>query len=215
MLFSGCIRENFRMKMGKLFIMIFLVQLLAFCFILFYIKGCNKYGSPMEYRKKQATVEKARADSIIFQEKSLLPQENAGDSTLYGISNHTQLFERINVYDNRIKAVQTTLDSLKRVKAALEAKETQLTERENLIKITQQQALDKNIANQAKIFDNMKPLQSVLLMKGMSDTLAVTILTLMEKRNSARLLGALAEADTVKAIRINKLLSLMGTTAIK
>jgi hypothetical protein len=203
------------MKIGKLIIIIFLVQLLSLCALIFYIVGVKKYGSPMEYNNKQASIVKAKADSILFSEKSLLSQENAGDSTLYGISNHTQLFERINLYENRIKAVQSTLDSLKRVKAALEAKEIQLTERENLIKITQQQALDKNIANQAKIFDNMKIQQSVLLMKGMSDTLAVTILTLMDKRNSAKLLGALAETDSVKAFRIIKLLSRMGTVALK
>jgi flagellar motility protein MotE (MotC chaperone) len=203
------------MKPSKLLIAIFIVQLIAFSLFIIYFFGIIKYGSPMKYRNKQVMEAKARADSIRFQEKTMLLPENAGDSTMYDISNHTQLFERIDSYESRVKAVQTALDSLKRVKAALEAKEILFKEQENLIKITQQQALDKNISNQAKIFDNMKIQQSVLLMKGMSDTLAVTILTLMDKRNSARLLGALAEADTVKAIRINKLLSLMGTMAIK
>jgi hypothetical protein len=44
-----------------------------------------------------------------------------------------------------------------------------------------------------------------------NDTLAVGILTRMQNRNSSKLLGAIAQADTAKAVRLSRLIARIGT----
>ena len=130
---------------------------------------------------------------------------------MYDLGRHIRIFEKTEEYDQRIKKLQATLDSLKKEKEALDKIEETITRKENLLKVVQEQAKNQNIANLAKMFDAMRVQQAVPVIVEVSDTLAVSILTRMQSRNSAKLLGAIAQADTAKAVRLSRLLARIGT----
>ena len=136
---------------------------------------------------------------------------NAGDSTLYDLGNHTRLFERTAQYENEIKDLQAAVDSLQREKMVLEKLQAALSQKENQMKTLQEQAQSKDMIEMALIFEAMKPQEAIPIIKQINDTLVVGILSQMKSRNSAKLLGALAQADTLKATRVSNLLSHKGT----
>ena len=177
----------------------------------FYYGGIKKFGTPGEFKAKQALIAKAREDSIRLAEMEMVEPGNAGDSTLYDLGNHNQLFEITEQYEDEIKALQASVDSLQREKAVLEKLQTALSLKENQMKAFQDSASSKDLADMAKIFEVMKPQQAIPVIKQINDTLAVRIISRMQNANSAKLLGALAQADTNKAVRVSKLLSHKGT----
>jgi len=179
----------------------------------FYQYGLKQYGDPAEYHKRKMEMMQAIQDSILAQQSFLSP-ENVGDSTLVGMRMHTRIFEETRLYDEQMKEVKTALDSLKQEKAALENLSEELQRQRMILEDLKRRALDEKIVNLAKIYDGMKPPQSVPLFIEMSDTLAVLIMSNMQKRTASKVLGAMAEKDINKATRITKLLALMGVVTL-
>ena len=190
---------------------LFILQLIAMNGLVFYYGGIKKFGTPAEFRAKQALLVKARQDSIRLAEMETVAPGNAGDSTLYDLGNHTRLFERTAQYENEIKTLMAALDSLQREKAVLGKLQATLSQKENQMKTIEEQAQSKDMIELAKMFEAMKPLQAIPVVKQINDTLVVGILSRMQSRYSAKLLGALAQADTMKAVRVSKLLARKGT----
>ena len=195
----------------NIFIFLFVVQFIILNAVTFYYGGIKKYGTPRQFRARLEALANAERDSLRRIEMEQLSPENAGDSLMYDLGRHIKLFEKSAEYEQRIKMLQVALDSLTKEKAALEKIELTVAQKENLIKVIQEQAKNQNLANLAKMFDAMKVQQAVPVIVEISDTLAVSILTRMQNRNSAKLLGAIAQSDTVKAVRLSKLLARMGT----
>lgn len=194
----------------KLMIIAFIVQLIVVTAVVLYFGGIRKYGTPAQYKAKMAEKIKTQTDSLRLAEMELVPSGNIADSTMYDLGNHIKLFEKTERYENEIRALQTALDSLKREKAALEKMEVIISQKENLLKTVQEQSKNSNMIGLAKMFDAMKPQQAIPVIREINDTLAVNILSRMQSRNSAKLLGALAEVDTTKAVRLSKLLARTG-----
>ena len=201
--------------MGRLFkkilIVLFVVQFLFLNAAAFYFGGIRKYGTPGQFRAKQEALAKVERDSLRLKEMKQLAPENAGDSLMYDLGRHIKLFEKTDEYDRKIKQLQSSLDSLKKEKESLDRIGQTLTRKENLLKVVQEQAKNENLGNLAKMFDAMRVQQAVPVIVEISDTLAVSILTRMQTRNSAKLLGAIAQADTAKAVRLSRLIARMGT----
>jgi flagellar motility protein MotE (MotC chaperone) len=197
--------------MGRAFFTVFFViQLIALNLMVFYFGGMRRYGTPSEFRARQEEKAKASRDSVRLAELEILAPENAGDSTMYDLGNHIRLFEQTKQHEQQIRYLQAMIDSLEREKTELEKlRETVSRERE-LLKTVQSQAATENLAGLAKMFEAMKPQEAIPVMRELDDSLAVNILTRMQSRNSAKLLGAMATADTVKAVRLSKLLARMS-----
>ncbi len=202
--------------MGKNIVMIlFIVQLIALNAALFYVGGIKRYGTPAQFKAKQELAAKAVRDSIKLAEMEEISPENAADSVMYDIGRHIRLFEKTEAYEARIQQLQASLDSLKREKESLDKLEASVTQKENLLKMVQDQARTQNMASLAKMFDAMKVQQAVPVITEVSDTLAVSILTRMQNRNSAKLLGAIAAVDTAKAVKLSRMIARMGTLEAK
>ncbi len=200
------------MKMGRNILMVFIVvQLIVLNAALFYFGGIKKFGTPGQFKTKQALAAKAVSDSIRMAEMEDISPDNAADSTMYDIGRHVRLFEKTEAYEQRIQQLQASLDSLKREKAELEKIEASITQKDSLLKMVQNQARTQNMDNLAKMFDAMKVQQAVPVIIEVNDTLAVNILTRMQNRNSAKLLGAIAQVDTTKAVKLSRMIARMGT----
>lgn len=195
----------------KILILLFAAQFLILNAAVFYFGGIRKYGSPGQFRAKSETLVKAVSDSIRAIESEQLALENAGDSLMYDLGRHIRLFEKTEEYDKRIRELQVSLDSLKKEKDKLDKIEQTVASKENLLKVVQEQARSQNLSNLGKMFDAMRVQQAVPVIIEINDTLAVGILTSMQNRNSAKLLGAIAQVDTAKAVRLSKLIARMGT----
>ncbi len=192
--------------------MIFIVvQLIVLNGILFYFGGIKKHGTPGQFKTRQVLAAKAVSDSIRLAEMEEISPENAADSIMYDLGRHIRLFEKTEAYEQRIQQLQASLDSLKREKDALDKIEASVTQKENLLKMVQEQARAQNMENLAKMFDAMKVQQAVPVIIEVSDSLAVNILTRMQNRNSAKLLGAIAQVDTTKAVKLSRMIAGMGT----
>ena len=192
--------------------------------ITFYLDGFKKYGTPGEYRKKQEELFMAMQDSIRTEEDGL-NLENVRDSTLVGMEKYTAIFMDTLMYESQLSNVKTVLDtiqkenvaleekekSFQKEKIALEEKEKSVAEQQNIIAELKKRARDQNVINLAKIYDNMKVTQALPLVISMNETLAVILLSNMQQRNSAKLLGAVAVADVNKASKLNRLLAVIGT----
>ena len=176
----------------------------------FYFGGIKKLGTPSEFKEKQLALIQAHLDSIKRVESAKLLPENVADSTMFGVGRHTKIFEDAKQYERQLKEAQATLDSLEREKKILDEQEKSIeAQRETLTNISRLTD-DKNIRRLAQLYDGMKAPQALPLMIRMDDTLAVSILSLMQQRNASKLLGALAAEDVEKAARLNKLLAEMG-----
>ena len=136
------------------------------------------------------------------------PLENIADSTLFGMSVYSQILKGEKSKEEKLMALQATIDSLKQLTSALEQKEKSIDEKQQELQIGREMLQDENAAKLAKLYDNMKTQLALPLFLEMNDTLAVKILSAMQERNSARLLGAIGEKDVNKATRLNKLLSM-------
>jgi flagellar motility protein MotE (MotC chaperone) len=194
--------------MGRAFFAVFfIIQLIALNLLVFYFGGMRRYGTPSEFRARQEVRAKAFRDSVRLAELEIIAPENAGDSTMYDLGNHIRLFEQTKHYEQQIKYLQAMIDSLGREKAELEKLHETVTRGQELLKTAQGEAANRNIAGLAKMFEAMKTQEAIPVMREMNDTLAVNILSRMQSRNSAKLLGAIAQVDTVKAVRLSKLLA--------
>lgn len=191
----------------KLLIALFIIQLIAVNGIAFYFGGIRRYGSPAQFAARRAEVAKVRADSIRSTKATVVPPENAGDSVMYDMGNHAHLFQRTQNYEAQIRSARSLADSIKRERAIVEEKEISVARREELVRAVEEQAKNKNMAGLAKMFEAMKTTEAVTVMTEINDSLAVGILSRMQSRNSAKLLGAVALADTAKAVRLSKLLA--------
>jgi flagellar motility protein MotE (MotC chaperone) len=197
--------------MKKILIFLLVAQSLILVGVVFYYTGVKKYGTPGQFQAKQAALVKAAADSLRAVEMERLAPENAGDTLMYDLGRHIKLFEKTDEYERRIKELQVSLDSLKKEKDAVERIEKTITSKENLLKVVQDQAKTQNLGNLAKMFDAMKVQQALPVIIEINDTLAVGILTRMQNRNSSKLLGAIAQVDTAKAVRLSRLIARIGT----
>ncbi len=196
--------------MKKLLIMILALQPILLIALLTYYKfGYQEYGDPVEYREKQQEMMQALQDSLDAQLQVISP-DNVGDSTMVGMALHTDIFRRTNESASEMSRVRTALDSLEREKRVLSELSAEVERKQQTLNDLKQRALDEKIVELARIYDGMKPPQSVPLFVAMEDTLAVLIMSNMQNRNASRLLGALAENDIDKAKRITKLLAIMG-----
>ena len=196
--------------MKVLMITLVVVPMFIVIGLTFYFGGIKKLGTPSEFRERQLELIQAYRDSVKRVESSKLLPENVADSTLFGVGRHTKIFEDTKRYESQLKAAQATLDSLERERIALEEKEKYIDAKRDALTSISRLAEDENIRKLAQIYNAMKAPQALPLMIKMDDTLAVSILSLMQQRNASRLLGALAEADVEKAARLNKLLAEMG-----
>ena len=174
--------------------------------LVFYFEGIKKQD---EFIREQEMYMAAQ-DSLRAQLSVLTPL-SLGDSTLVGMEEHTSFFEDTKQYEEYMGEVKTTIDSLQREKLNLEEISDEITQKQNLIDYLNNKALDDNIINLARLYDNMKPAQSVPIIIGTNDTTAVLIILNMEERSASRLLGSIAETDLEKATRISKLLAMLGT----
>lgn len=176
----------------------------------FYFGGIKKLGRPSEFKEKQLVLIQAHLDSIKRVESAILLPENVADSTMFGVGRHTKIFEDTRQYERQLKEAQATLDSLEREKRTLDEQEKSIeAQREALTNISRLTE-DKNIRRLAQLYDGMKAPQALPLMIKMDDTLAVSILSLMQQRTASKLLGALTAENVEKAARLNKLLAEMG-----
>ena len=189
-----------------------LLPIIIIAALTFYMQGVKRYGTPSEYRQYQEERQRAIQDSISKLNRGV-PPENLGDSIMVGLDKHTDIFTETQKFEDRISTVKSTLDSIQLEKDTLETLLKEVIEQQNVLKNLRQRELDEKITNLAKIYDNMNFQRSVPLIIAMDDTLAMLLLSRMQQRNAAKLLGALAEVDVEKATRINKLLSLMDTKA--
>ncbi len=192
------------------FVFLILIPTLVITVLTFYMAGFKKYGLPAEYQMKQDELLKARQDSIRALESVISP-EIFGDSIMFGMDDHTKLFEEKMEVEKHITTCKTTLDSLRGERSELEEKEKDIIEQRSFLRGELDTALDENLSNLAKIYDSMKSELTVPLIIAENDTLAVRIILRMQPRNAAKLLGAVAEADVDKAKRLNRLLVLIGT----
>lgn len=197
-----------------LFFILALQPLLIVSVWTFYRYGIQEYGEPAEYYVKQQEMLKVMEDSLRAQ-LSVISPENVGDSTLVGLDMHTMIFEESQNYEKQISTMHTTLDSLQQEKATLEEISKEVARQQAILNDLRTRALDEKITDLAKIYDGMKPQQSLPLFIVMEDTLAVMIISNMQERNAARLLGAMAASDINKATRINKLLAMMGAISLQ
>ncbi|MHB9030422.1 MAG: MotE family protein [Candidatus Latescibacterota bacterium] len=170
----------------------------------------KRYGAPSEFYARQEATAKALRDSVRLVELETLAPENAGDSTMYDLGNHIRLFEQTEQHEQQIRYLQAMIDSLQREKTELEQLRDTVSRGQELLKTVQGQAANRNLAGLAKMFEAMKPQEAIPVMRELNDSLAVNILTRMQSRNSAKLLGAMAQADTAKAVRLSRLLARMG-----
>ena len=201
-------------QLRLLIVIIALQPILLIAGLTFYNYGYKEYGEPAEYHKQQAELLQAIQDSVLAQQSVMTP-ENLGDSTMVGLEMHTRIFEESKLYDEQMSGVQTALDSLQKEKAALDDLSKQVANMQTILEDLRTRALDEKITSLAKIYDGMKPPQSVPLFTGMDDTLAVLIMSNMQGRNASKLLGAIAETDIDKATRITKLLAFMGVMKLE
>jgi len=176
-----------------------------------YFEGVKKYGTPSEFRKKQDELIRTRIDSLRLVE-DVVSMENIGDSTMVGMLDHKSILEDTRKQENTLNNVQSKLDSIKREKLLLEELEKTLIAKEAIISREMDSALAENFRNLGKLYDDMKPDKSVLLLIATDDTTAVRIITNMQPKNASKLMSTLAEKDIEKATRINKLLALIGKT---
>jgi len=195
---------------AKLLIVVIAIQpFFIIAGITFYYQGIKRYGEPEEYRRMQIEMLQAAKDSLAAVENVVSP-ETVGDSTMVGLDMHRDIFSREDNYENRISTLKATLDSIGSQRNQLVTISEDIDRKRQLLDDLGARAKDEKIVNLSKIYDGMKPLQSVPLFVEMEDTLAVLIISNMSQRSSARLLGALAQEDIDKAARITKLLSVMG-----
>jgi len=190
-------------------IMVFLLTLPFFLIVLltFYFSGFKKYGTPSEYQAGLIERREAREDSLRALQ-TMEPPENVADSTLFGMSMYSNVLGRTKEKEEELKAIQTTIDSLKLLMATLEEKERSIEEKQRELQTGRELLQDENAGKMAKLYDSMKTQMATPLFIGMNDTLAVKIISRMQERTAARLLGAIAEQDVNKATRLNKLLSM-------
>ena len=194
-------------NLKRIIIAVLVLNFLVMSFITFYFVGIKKYGTPSEYRERQIELMSARRDSLLAL-KGLEPQENVADSTLFGMSMYSNIIKRTRQKEVELKAIQASIDSLKKLLAALEDKEKTLDTKQEQIIAGREMLQDETAAKLAKLYDNMKTQMALPIFQEMNDTLAVKILSRMPERSASRLLGALAEKDVNKATRLNKLLSM-------
>ena len=194
----------------KLLIIVLALQpIILVAALTFYRYGIREMGEPSEYHRRQEEIYRTLQDSIAAQMRVMTP-ENIGDSTMVGMEMHTNIFTETQRYEQQMDTVLTALDSLKSERETLEAMSEDVTRRQQIYNDLTARAIDEKIVELAKIYDGMKPPQSVPLFMAMDDTLAVLIITNMQNRNASKLLGAIAESDIDKATRITKLLAMMG-----
>ena len=191
-----------------------LVGIIALQFILvlgviFYVAGIKKYGSPSEYKAKQEELKKAAEDSLKAIEGVEAPV-NIADSTLTGMTIEANLVDDANQKAIAIKNIESSIDSLNKLKNALDGREQSIVMKDEQVKASRALLQDEMAAKLALLYDNMKPQLAVPLFVNMSDTLAVKILSRMQPRNASKLLGLLAEKDVNKATRLNEFLSMKG-----
>lgn len=191
----------------KLMIVLFSLVFLLVVLLTFYFAGVKKYGYPAQYRAKQMEMMKAREDSLQALE-TIEPLENVADSTLFGMSVYSKILEDAKGKEGKLMALQATIDSLKQLVITLGEKEKSIEGKQQELQVGREMLQDENAAKMAKLYDSMKTQLALPLFLEMNDTLAVKILTRMQERNSARLLGAIGEKDVNKATRLNKLLSM-------
>ena len=191
----------------KLMIVLFSLVFLLVVLLTFYFAGVKKYGYPAQYRAKQIAMIKAREDSLQALE-TIEPLENVADSTLFGMSVYSKILEDAKGKEGKLMALQATIDSLKQLVITLGEKEKSIEGKQQELQVGREMLQDENAAKMAKLYDTMKTQLALPLFLEMNDTLAVKILTRMQERNSARLLGAIGEKDVNKATRLNKLLSM-------
>ena len=202
------IDEGLKMFKNKK-IMIILLTLPFFLIVLltFYFSGLRKYGTPSEYRAGLIEMREAREDSLRALQ-TMEPPENVADSTLFGMSMYSNVIERTKEKEEELKAIQTAIDSLKLLMATLEEKERSIEEKQRELQTGRELLQDENAQKMAKLYDSMKTQMATPLFIEMNDTLAVKIISRMQERTAARLLGAIAEQDVNKAARLNKILSM-------
>ncbi len=186
-----------------LYILPFVIVLLA----TIYIYGIKEHGTPAEFREEQETRLQAISDSLAALE-TFEPSQNVADSTLFGMSVYQKIIEDARSQEGRLRTLQTTIDSLQNILNQIERREKTIEEKQIELEERRLMMQDENAAKLALMYDEMKVSQAVPLFLEMSDTLAVKIIVNMQDRNSARLLGAIAEKDVNKAARINNLLSM-------
>ncbi|MFC1538584.1 hypothetical protein ACFL6H_04095 [Candidatus Latescibacterota bacterium] len=191
----------------KLLYILFMMPFLIVLLITIYIYGIKEYGSPTNFRQEQEARIQAIEDSLSALE-SVEPSVNIADSTLFGMSVYQKIIEDARGQEGRLRALQTTIDSLKNILSEIEQREKTVDEKQLELIESRKLLQDENAAKLALLYDNMKTAQAVPLFLEMNDTLAVKIIMNMQERNSARLLGAIVEKDVSKAARINKLLSM-------
>ena len=149
----------------------------------------------------------AIADSLAALE-TIEPTANIADSTLFGMSVYQKIIEDARGREGRLRALQATIDSLENILSVIEQKEKTIEEKQLELEENRRIMQDENAAKLAIMYDNMKTAMAVPIFLEMSDTLAVKVILNMQERNSARLLGSIAEKDVNKAARINKLISM-------
>ena len=193
------------------FIFVVLFPVMGISALTVYFEGVKKYGTPSEFRKKQEELIRAQIDSLRLAE-GVLSTENIGDSTMVGMIDHKSILEDTRKQENTLNNVQSKLDSIKREKMLLEELEKSLISKEAIIDNEMDSALAENFKNLGKLYDDMKPEKSVLLLIATDDTTAVRVIMNMQPNKASKLMSALAEKDIEKATRINKLLALIGTT---
>lgn|GEM_PF-6409360 len=193
--------------MKKLKFILFTLPFIAMLLITVYIYGIKEHGTPSDFRMQQEARMVAIADSLAALE-TIEPTENIADSTLFGMSVYQKIIEDARGQEGRLRALQATIDSLENILSVIEQKEKTIEEKQLELEENRRIMQDENAAKLAIMYDNMKTAMAVPIFLEMSDTLAVKVILNMQERNSARLLGSIAEKDVNKAARINKLISM-------
>jgi len=199
----------------KTFLLFFLIQLIVFISVVFYFGGIKRYGSLSDFQSRREGAANALRDSLRSAELETPAPENTGDSTMHDLGNHMRLFEKTEENELRIQRLQAMIDSLQKEKEELSLLRDSVVRQSELIHTIQEKVKNDNLAELARMFEAMKPQEAIPIMLELNDSLTVNILTRMQSRSSAKLLGALALTDTTKAVRISRLFAKMGVPEVK
>ena len=168
-----------------------------------FLLGVRKYGTPAEYRQTRAELMQAREDSLRALETASAALAPV-DSTRAGAIEQPAPMA-VTPPQTPVN-IQASLDSLARLSRELNDRETAIAAREAALAENLARLQSENTRKLAVLYDNMRTNLALPIFLSMNDTLAVSIISLMEERTAAQLLGSLAASDAGKAVRLNNLL---------
>jgi flagellar motility protein MotE (MotC chaperone) len=166
-----------------LIILLIIIPTLIMSVGIFFFAGMKKLGTPSEYNTKLKNKNAASQDSILVA-KGIVPTSNKADSVMTGLAGHEAILDESNKQEKQLNMIKNSPDSLKVEKSEIEKKKKSIEEIKTAIDSYGTKATNEKITSLAKIYDSMKVKQLVPLIQSCDDTLAVLVMSKMQKRNA-------------------------------